>query len=183
MWRVIYQAFIFLCLSGIAQADTLTCAKGGRHAMDAYQKAINLLSSGHRLSEDEERNVISLLKNAVSDKCSQAALALADIKANQMAANQGKDPSLIRLLDDETYGLLMEATKLNEGWYELGSYLLTTDSRHYDPKRAQEILEIAAKHGDKRAVEFLVHAYRDGIDGIHLNKERAEYWLQQLERK
>ena len=100
--------------------------------MSDYQTAIDLLKEERQLSTDEENRVVALLEKSVKSKCSQAALVLAEIKANQMAANQGKDKLLYERLDDEVYHLLLGATRLNEGWYEFGSYLLTSNSRHYD---------------------------------------------------
>lgn len=148
--------------------------------MSDYQTALNLLKQERQLSIEEEHQVVVLLKKAVESKCSQAALVLAEIKVNQIAANQGNDSQFNSKLDDEVYNLLSSATELNEGWYEFGSYLLISDSSHYDPNLAREALEKSAKGGDRRAVELLMELYKEGSRGFPMNQERSEFWRRQL---
>lgn len=183
MYRSLFVSLVALSLSSWTQADPLTCKLGGQRAANDYQIAINLLREGRRLSTEEERHVLTLLEKSVKAQCSMAAIALADIKVNQLAANQGKDKQLTKKLDDEIYHLLLAATRLNEGWYEFAGYLLIPPSRHYDPVRGRKILEQSAQNGDRRAIDALMNFYKNGADGFPVDQEQSEYWEHKLEQK
>lgn len=167
---------VFLFIESLAFAETLNCQKGGSIAKVDYEKAVNFLSSGEKLTSNEQIEIVHLLQTAVSNRCQKAALVLAERKIIELGANQGKDPSLVRALDTEIHSLLIESTQLNEGWFELGIFLATKDSVYYSLKLSKKMLEKAAAQGDMRAIDFLIDAYTNGRDGIEINVKRADYW-------
>lgn len=161
-------------------ASEFTCKRGGSVVMDEYQHAIDLLGGG-RLTIDEEEKVIRILKKAVQNSCKHAALALVDIKVNQAAAlPKGTPQNILDQYDDEVYLLLIEATKIGEGYFELGNFYLTEDSKYYSPKKAKKILERSANTGDVKSIEFLINVYENGIGGISQNRARAQYWKSRM---
>lgn len=172
---------IALFLSGCsATASALTCKNGGTGAMKGYQRALDLIRGGGRLTVKDEAEILRLLDLAVENKCEHAALVLVDIKANQAAAaatvDKNKNAKLIEKLDKEQYELLSEALKLGEGHFEFGNFFLTNTSKYYNPERARELLEQGAKKGNIDCIKFLVDAYQNGVGGIPIDKKRAEYW-------
>lgn len=146
-----------------------------------YKQAIGLIQGGERLSKDQEDKVIRSLEMAVTNQCQQAALVLAEIRINQAAAlPKTASRQTIDEFDDKIHALLLEARKIGEGRFQLGSFYLTVGSKYYAPRKAVCILEAAANSGDKDAIELLSNIYRDGVAGIKPDKTKADHWAAKL---
>jgi TPR repeat protein len=177
--KLFFYGFFTLASTNAVSAEQLTCIEGGSDAVKNYQRAMNLLT-GVAQGENEFRETLMLLQNAVKQKCSGAALDLAFIKLNHLPLKADITQEAYKKLDDEIYELLVEATKLNEGWFELGNYLLAPFSRHQNPKLAEIILEKAAMDGDHRAMMRLADCYQDGSHGCSINEARFHYWMDKM---
>jgi TPR repeat protein len=161
--------------------EELKCQKGDQMMLTDYKHAISLIQGGERLSEDQENEVIRALEVAVKNQCQQAALVLAEIRINQAAAlPKGAARQTIDEFDDKIHALLLEARKIGEGQFQLGSFYLMSGSKYYAPQKGVRILEAAANIGDGKSIELLSNIHQNGIDGIKANRAKADCWKAKL---
>lgn len=179
----LFFIFLFFFAVGplIGHSEELKCRKGGEDMKHNYTHALSLIQGGMRLSEDQEKDVVHSLELAVVNQCQQAALVLAEIRINQVAALP-KDISQHTLdeFDDKIHALLLEAGKIGEGRFQLGSFYLTSGGKYFLPQKGLHILESAANAGDKEAVEFLSNIYQNGVAGVKPDRSKANYWKAKL---
>ncbi|GAB3416164.1 hypothetical protein NX774_10345 [Massilia agilis] len=179
----LFYIFLFLFVVGplAGHSEELKCKKGSQVMTNDYTRALSLIRGGERLTEEQEKDVVHSLEIAVASQCQQAALVLADFKINQAAAlPKGTSQRTVDDFDDEIHALLLEADKIGEGCFQLGSFYLTSGSKYFAPKKGLRILEAAAHAGDEQAIEFLANIYQNGIAGVKPDSSKAHYWKAKL---
>jgi hypothetical protein len=186
-WKVnmknMFYIFLFILAAGplAGHSEELECKKGSQAMANDYTRALSLIQGGEHLTDEQERDVVHSLELAVASQCQQAALVLAEIRINQAAAlSKGASQRTVDDFDDKIHALLLEAGKIGEGRFQLGSFYLTSGSKYFAPEKGLHILEAAAHAGDEQATEFLANIYQNGIAGVNPDSSKAHYWKAKL---
>ncbi len=167
------------CVS-LSSAASLACKRGSQADVKSYNDAMTLLTAGKRLTVEQEQWILRELERGVTNQCSKAAIALSEVKSMAFERAYAPDAPIDPRLDAQIYPLLLEASRIGEGDYELGSFLLFKKSKFFDLPRGLSLLERAAKRGDERAIEFLAEAYGKGNWGLPRDSAKAQHWQEKI---
>jgi hypothetical protein len=146
------------------------CRDGGKVEEVAYADTVKLYGRPGFKSIKEEAQVLGGLRRAVVHQCRQAATMLFSIKFG--AATESHDSAEIK----ELFWLVQQANKIDEGWFEAGTFYLLESTEYFSPRTAVGYLRKAAEKGDRYAIDLLIQYYDGKMKGSEPDPAQANFW-------